>query len=129
MAYQPTGSFLKTAVAGRYESPAGKICTAFSECRVICGIHKIICCESENNYTHFHLIDDQRPTVSKTLGDISEVLEGRRFFFAFTADMVSLNHIKKYVRGEGNYLVLSNDQTIPVARNHKEKLIERFGWF
>jgi len=32
------------------------------------------------------------------------------------------------VRGEGNYLVMSNNANIPVARNQKERLVEKFGW-
>jgi two-component system LytT family response regulator len=66
--------------------------------------------------------------VSKTLGDIQEVLEERNFLRVHRQFLVNLDHIKKYVRGEGNYLILSNDINIPVARNKKEKLVERFGW-
>ena len=66
--------------------------------------------------------------VSKTLGDIQQVLEERNFLRVHRQYLVNLNHIKKYVRGEGNYLVMSNDANIPVARNQKERLIEKFGW-
>ncbi|MEO6639451.1 MAG: LytTR family transcriptional regulator DNA-binding domain-containing protein [Ginsengibacter sp.] len=42
--------------------------------------------------------------------------------------LVNLDHIKKYVRSEGNYLIMSDDENIPVARNQKERLMEKFGW-
>jgi len=41
---------------------------------------------------------------------------------------VNLDQIRKYVRGDGNYIEMTNDVMIPVARNRKEKLIEKFGW-
>ncbi len=30
--------------------------------------------------------------------------------------------------GKGTYLVMINDVSIPVARNQKENLLQRFGW-
>lgn len=91
-------------------------------------IKNIVYCESENNYTRFHTIDSQQYLVAKTLGDIQEVLEERNFLRVHRQYLVNLNHIKKYVRGEGNYLTLSNGQNVAVARNQKERLIEKFGW-
>lgn len=54
---------------------------------------------------------------------------GRKKFFKISPAIPGKPRpYKKYVRGEGNYLFMSNDESIPVARNKKEKLIERFGW-
>lgn len=92
-------------------------------------IKNIIYCESDNNYTRFFTTDGNQHMVAKTLGDIQEVLEERNFLRVHRQYLVNLDHIKKYVRGEGNYLILSNNQSIPVARNQKERLIEKFGWF
>jgi two-component system LytT family response regulator len=91
-------------------------------------ISSIVYCESDNNYTQFHLTTNQQCMVAKTLGDIQQVLEERNFLRVHRQYLVNLNHIKKYVRGEGNYLVMSNDANIPVARNQRERLIEKFGW-
>jgi len=43
-------------------------------------------------------------------------------------DIINLDHIKKFFKGEGSYLVLTNGQSIPVSRQHRERLIEQFGW-
>jgi len=91
-------------------------------------IKNVLYCESDNNYTRFHIAGGQQYTVAKTLGDIQDVLEERNFLRVHRQYLVNLDHIKKYVRGEGNYLVMSNEESIPVARNKKEKLIEKFGW-
>lgn len=91
-------------------------------------IKNVVYCESDNNYTRIHTVDGSKYMVAKTLGDIQEVLEERNFLRVHRQYLINLNHIKKYVRGEGNYVILSNNQSIPVARNQKEKLIEKFGW-
>ena len=91
-------------------------------------IKNVLYCEADNNYTRFFIAGGQQSMVSKTLGDIQEVLEERNFVRVHRQYLINLDHIKKYVRGEGNYLIMSNDENIPVARNKKEKLIERFGW-
>ncbi len=105
-----------------------KIALPYQNGVVFAEVKNIIYCESENNYTRFHMTDGRMHMVAKTLGDVQEVLEERNFLRVHRQYLVCLDQIKKYVRGEGNYLILSNDQHIPVARNQKERLMERFGW-
>ncbi len=114
-------------LAGEKYQP-DKIALPFQNGVTFTEIKNIVYCESDNNYTKFHIISGQKYLVAKTLGDIQEVLEERNFLRVHRQYLVNLDHIKKYVRGEGNYLILSNDESIPVARNKKDKLIERFGW-
>ena len=105
-----------------------KIALPFQNGVTFVELNAIIYCEADNNYTKFHLNNNQQYMVSKTLGDIQEILEERNFLRVHRQYLINLNHIKKYVRGEGNYLVMSNNTNIPVARNQKERLVEKFGW-
>lgn len=105
-----------------------KIALPYQNGVIFTEIKNVLYCESENNYTRFHVTGEKQYLVCKTLGDIQEVLEERNFLRVHRQYLVNLDHIKKYVRGEGNYLILSNDCNIPVARNKKDKLVERFGW-
>ena len=91
-------------------------------------IKLVIYCESETKYTRIHTTDGNQYMVAKTLGDIQEVLEERNFLRVHRQYLINLDHIKKYVKGEGNYVIMSNNQSIPVARNQKDRLIEKFGW-
>ncbi|MCX6205792.1 MAG: LytTR family DNA-binding domain-containing protein [Bacteroidetes bacterium] len=105
-----------------------KIALPYQNGVIFTEVKNVLYCESENNYTRFQVAGGQQYLVSKTLGDIQEVLEERNFLRVHRQYLVNLDHIKKYVRGEGNYLIMSNDCNIPVARNKKDKLIEKFGW-
>jgi two-component system LytT family response regulator len=91
-------------------------------------LSQIIYCEADSNYTRFFLQNGESHLVSKTLGDVQTVLESKDFVRVHRQYLVKVEHIKKFVKGEGNYIVLTNGFSIPVARPQKSKLMERFGW-
>ncbi|GLU54406.1 LytR/AlgR family response regulator transcription factor [Dyadobacter frigoris] len=121
-------NLLKHQLHGSEKSLPEKIALPFQNGVTFVEIKNVIYCESDNNYTRFNMLDGHQHTVAKTLGDIQEVLEERNFLRVHRQYLVNLDHIKKYVRGDGNYLILSTNKNIPVARNQKDRLIEKFGW-
>ncbi|NIJ52363.1 LytR/AlgR family response regulator transcription factor [Dyadobacter arcticus] len=90
-------------------------------------LRQIIYCEADSNYTRFHLSNGEQYIISKTLGDVQEVLEVREFIRVHRQFMVNIHHIIRLIKGEGTYLQLTNGITVPVARQQKERLLERFG--
>jgi len=88
-------------------------------------IESIISCTSESNYTHFHLKNRQKITACRILKEIEEMLEGRCFVRVHNSYLVNINEIHKYVKGEGGYLVMSDETCIDVSRSRKELLLQR----
>jgi two-component system LytT family response regulator len=119
---------MKQQIHGGEKYQPDKIALPYQNGVIFTDIKNVLYCESENNYTRFTITGGQQYLVSKTLGDIEEVLTERSFLRVHRQYFVNLDHIKKYVRGDGNYLIMSDGKNIPVARNKKEKLVERFGW-
>jgi two-component system LytT family response regulator len=64
--------------------------------------------------------------VSKTLKEIEELLEGHHFFRVHHSYLVNLNEIKKYVKGDGGYLVMSDNVSVSVSRSKKDALLKLF---
>ena len=91
-------------------------------------LSNILYCEADNNYTRFYLSNGQKHLISKTLRDIQEVLEERNFLRISRQHLINLNQITKFMKGEGSYVIMSDGQSINVARSQKDKLIEKFGW-
>ncbi|GAB3048386.1 LytR/AlgR family response regulator transcription factor [Spirosoma pulveris] len=91
-------------------------------------LKEIIYCEADDNYTKFHISDGQHYLVTKSLKEMQEVLEEREFLRIHRQFMINLNQIRKFVRGEGSYVIMNNGQSIPVSRSHRDRLVERFGW-
>lgn len=80
--------------------------------------------ESDSNYTHVYLRDDQPILVSKTLKSFESQLVPHGFVRVHHSFLINSNHIKRYVRGDGGYLIMSNDQHINVSRSKKEDLLK-----
>lgn len=87
---------------------------------------KIIYCESDSNYTIFFLTTGEKVMVSKTLKDVEEILEGSDFFRIHASYLINMKHVSKFTRGDGGYVVMSNNQHITVSRKKKDEFFEMF---
>jgi two-component system LytT family response regulator len=87
----------------------------------------IISCSSSSNYTNLSLKDGRKITVSRTLKEIEEMLEGHSFFRVHHSYLVNLNEVRKYIRGEGGQLVMSDESFVDVSRSKKEPLLKELG--
>lgn len=89
----------------------------------------IIYCEAESNYTNVALIDGKKILVSKVLKDIDEALSGDDFYRVHSSYLININRIKKFVRGDGGYLIMDNDATVNISRSRKQEFMELFSKF
>lgn len=87
-------------------------------------VDDIIFCEADGNYTTIHLIGKRKIIVSKNLKDFEMMLSDNGFFRIHHAYLVNLKHIRKYVRGEGGYVILAEDHHLDVSRRKKEAFIQ-----
>jgi two-component system LytT family response regulator len=88
---------------------------------------QIICCEANDNYTHFFLKNKNKIIACRTLKEIEEQLQGFPFFVrVHNSFLVNLNEVTRYIRGEGGYLVMSDGTSVNVSRSRKEALLKHF---
>ena len=87
-------------------------------------INEILRCEADRAYCNFFLTNGQKITVSKSLREFEELLSECNFFRVHKSNMVNLGHIKKYIKGKGGYVVLSDDSHVDVSVRKKELLME-----
>jgi two-component system LytT family response regulator len=90
-------------------------------------MNEIVYLRSDSNYTWVYLRDQNKHLLTKTLKDMQAMITFPQFFRAHQSYLVNLNHVKKYVRGKGGYLVLKDDTQIPVSRANKEALMHILG--
>lgn len=90
-------------------------------------VEEIIRCESDGNYTTI-VLSNRKVTVSKTLKEIEkQLVEFPYFFRLHNSHLVNLNHVAKYIRGEGGSVILTNSEEIGVSRSKKTELLEVLG--
>ena len=92
-------------------------------------VDDIVYCEAESNYTSVALKDGKKVLVSKVLKDIDETLSGSGFYRIHNSFLINLNHIKKYVRGDGGYVIMNNDVTVSISRSRRQEFMELFSKF
>lgn len=89
----------------------------------------IVYCQSESNYTNVILADGRKILVSKVLKDIDEALHGPDFYRIHNSYLINLNHIKKFVRGDGGYVVMDDGTTVGISRSKRQEFMEMFSKF
>jgi two-component system LytT family response regulator len=88
-------------------------------------IDSIISCTSSSNYTILSLKENQKLVVSRTLKEIEEMLDEHTFLRVHHSYLVNLNEIRKYIKGEGGSLIMSDGTSVDVSRSKKEQLMKR----
>jgi two-component system LytT family response regulator len=92
------------------------------------GIHfvqmtEIIQCESLGSYTKFHLVKGPAIVVSRLLKEYEEILDNYYFFRVHQSNIINLEHIKRYVKGDGGQVWMSDNTEIEVSRRRKDEFL------
>ena len=88
-------------------------------------LDSIISCSSSSNYTILRIKHLPKLTISKTLKEIEGLLEEHQFLRVHHSHVVNLNEIRKYLRGEGGQLIMSDGSAVDVSRSRKEILLNK----
>lgn len=116
-------------IRGNAKPPVQRIALTTNDGMIFVSTQDILYCEAESNYTSVVLKGGKRILVSKVLKDIDETLSGNDFYRIHNSFLININHIKKYVRGDGGYVIMENDVTISISRSRRQEFMELFSKF
>ena len=88
-------------------------------------IKDIVRFEAEDNYTHIYLHDGERITASKTIKAFEDLLAPFNFYRVHKRHVINLNYMRKFVKGDGGYLVMDDDMKIEVSRRRRPAFMEQ----
>ena len=90
-------------------------------------VEQVLFCEARDNYTYFNLKNRKKIIACRMLKDVEEQLNDfPSFVRVHHSYIVNINEVTKYVRGEGGYLIMSDESSVTVSRSRKEVLLK---WF
>ncbi len=83
-------------------------------------------CEADLGYTKFFLVNRSPIMVSGNLAEYEETLRESGFFRAHKSFLVNLSEVIRFEKGDGGFLVMSNNDRVPVASRKRDELLEIF---
>ena len=89
-------------------------------------VEEIIYCEADNNYTYIHKSCGNSILLSKTLKEVEGMLSNHSFFRIHQSFLINMKHLRRYIRGQGGFVVISNKKELPVSRSKKDDLMDSF---
>ncbi len=88
-------------------------------------IKDIVRFEAEDNYTHIYLNNGERITASKTIKAYEDLLAPFNFYRVHKRHVINLNYMRKFVKGDGGYLIMDDNMKIEVSRRRRPAFMEQ----
>jgi two-component system, LytTR family, response regulator len=96
---------------------------------IFAAVNDIVYCNADGSYTRIYMLDRSEILLSKTLGDVEELLSEYHFFRIHHSTLINLKQVRKYIRGEGGEVVMSDGKSLMVARTRKADFLNVFTRF
>ncbi|MBL0053386.1 MAG: LytTR family transcriptional regulator [Bacteroidetes bacterium] len=84
----------------------------------------IVRCEADRNYTKIFFANGNKILISKNLKEVEDMMDNELFFRVHQSHLININCIKKYIKGEGGQILLTDNTYVDVSRRKKENLLE-----
>lgn len=84
----------------------------------------IISFQSDGSYTQINLPEGKKIIVSKALKEFDELLNGHGFLRTHKSHLINIDHIDRFHKGDGGYIVMKDGSTIPVSQRKRENLFK-----
>jgi two-component system LytT family response regulator len=88
-------------------------------------VNDIIKVQGENVYSIFFLVDGRKIVVSRTLKETEQLLSRWSFMRVHKSYIINLHYIKRYTKGEGGVVELSDGSEVEVSRRSKNEFLKR----
>jgi len=87
-------------------------------------VRDIVYVESDGRYSTIYLESAENVIVSNTLKHYHEMLGDFGFYRVHKSYLINLEHIRRFEKAEGGYVILEGDAKVPVASRKREELLE-----
>jgi two-component system, LytTR family, response regulator len=89
-------------------------------------VQDIIRCQANDNFTDFYLTNGTRTLICRTLKFYEDMLGDFDFLRVHKSHLINLQKVKKYLKGKGGQIIMSDDSVVEVSPQRKQELLTRF---
>ncbi|WP_276374589.1 LytTR family DNA-binding domain-containing protein [Chryseolinea sp. H1M3-3] len=86
-------------------------------------VRDIVFCKADSCYTMIYLTNRKTKLVTRVLKDFEDLLSESGFCRVHNSFLINLRHVKRYVRGEGGYVILTDDHHVDISRRRKDEFL------
>ena len=90
-------------------------------------VSSILYCTAEGAYTKVIFANKHSLLISRTLGDIEEMLPPELFLRIHHSTVINLSGVTHYLRTDGGYVVMNTNEKLVVSKARKDALLEKLG--
>ncbi|TNE79889.1 MAG: response regulator transcription factor [Bacteroidetes bacterium] len=87
-------------------------------------VDTIVCIDSDSNYSRLFFSDGESLLVSRTLKDFEDLLDTKGFMRIHHSHIVNIKKMRKYLKADGGYVVMSNGRKVSISRARKDQVLE-----
>lgn len=103
-----------------------KLCIPTLQGFELISLSEILYLEASNSYTIFYLEGNVKHTATKNIGFYETELLAEPFLRIHQSYMVNINKVKRYLKADNGYVILTTKKPIRVSRSKKEELLDFF---
>ncbi len=89
-------------------------------------LEDIIYCEANDNFTEFHFVNGNKSMICRKLKFYEENLKSLGFCRVHRSFIINLDFVKRYIKGKGGTIIMSNDKEIQLANARKQLFLDMF---
>ncbi|WP_028978357.1 LytR/AlgR family response regulator transcription factor [Sporocytophaga myxococcoides] len=90
-------------------------------------VKDIIRCQANDNFTDIILAEGKKMLICRTLKHFEGLLEDYDFMRVHKSHLINIQFIKRYRKGKGGQVIMSDGSEIDVSPAKKQDLLDRFG--
>lgn len=89
-------------------------------------VKDVIRIQANDNFSDFHLTNGSRKVICRTLKHYEELLSDFGFLRVHKSHLVNLQYVKRYIKGKGGQLIMTDNSEVEVAQSKKKQLLDKF---
>ena len=90
-------------------------------------LNDIVRLEAMTNYTYFYFKDGSKLLITKTLKEYDKMLSDSGFVRVHQSHLINMDHVQAYVKTEGGYILMKNQEIVPVSVRKKAYVVSLLG--
>lgn len=93
----------------------------------VVNVKDVVRCEAEGSYTNFVLNGGKKLLVTNSLKYFEDILPEEIFIRVHHHHLVNTNHVLKYFKADGGYVLMDDGAKIEISRRKREDFLQKIG--